>query len=170
MTLVVPPQPVAWRGHALLRKYWPDDDLTRPDGPYGATIATPYDVVEAENLLLTAGATLALNLIFGSTGTKLDGTNGRMCVGDSAVAPAAGQTDLQAATNKLRKAFDAAPSISGNQVQCVTTFATTDANFTWAEAALANSASGATVFNRFVQAFGVKSGQQWILTITGTLT
>jgi len=164
VTLVMPQRTrdrFGWHGHAVLRKFWADDDLTR---------ATPYDVMEAENLLLTVGATLALNLIFGSTGTKLDGTNGRMCVGDSATAAAAGQTDLQAATNKFRKAFDAPPTISGNQVQCVTTFATGEANFTWAEAGLANSASGATMFDRFVQAFGAKSGQQWILTITGTLT
>lgn len=170
MTLVVPPQPATWHGHALLRKYYADDDLTRPDGPYGRTIATPYEVVEAENLLLTVGATLVFQRLAGISATAIDATNGRMCVGDGTAAVSAGQTDLQG-TNKLRKVFDAVPVVSSNTLQAVTTFLTTEANFAWQEAGLANSASGATLVNRFLQSFGTKtSALQWILTVTVTLT
>lgn len=171
MTLVVPPQPVTWRGHALLRKYWADDDLTKVDGnPYGPTRATPYETVEADNLLLTVGATLVLQRLAEISVNGLSATNGRMCVGDGTAAVSAGQTDLQG-TNKLRKTFDAVPVVSTNTLQAVTTFLTTEANFAWQEAGLANSASGATLVNRFLQSFGTKtSSLQWILTVTVTLT
>lgn len=163
--LWVPPvrdtESVGWHGHARLEKYWADDDLTR---------ATPYEVVEAENLLLTAGATLVLNRLAGISATAIDATNGRMCVGDGTTAVSAGQTDLQG-SNKFRKVFDALPTVSGNQLQCVTTYLTSEANFHWQEAGLANSASGATLVNRFLQDFGTKtSSLQWILTITVTLS
>ena len=152
---------VGWHGHARLEKYWADDDLTR---------ATPYEVVEAENLMLTAGATLVLNRLAGISATAIDGTNGRMCVGDGTTAVSAGQTDLQG-SNKFRKVFDAVPTVSGNQLQCVTTYLTSEANFAWNEAGIANSASGATLVNRFLQSFGTKSNSlQWILTITVTLS
>lgn len=159
--LWLPPAPdndrLGWHGHAKVEKFYADDDLTR---------ATPYEVVEAENLLLTAGATLALNRLAGISAAALDASNGRMCVGDGVTAVAAGQTDLQG-TNKFRKLFDATPIVTGNQMQCVTTFATSEANFTWNEAGLANSSSGATLVNRFLQTFGTKtSSLQWILSIT----
>jgi hypothetical protein len=152
---------LGWHGHAKVEKFYADDDLTR---------ATPYEVVEAENLLLTAGATLVLNRLAGIAATAIDATNGRMCVGDGVTAVSAGQTDLQG-TNKFRKLFDAVPTVSGNQLQAVTTFLTSEANFAWTEAGLANSSSGATLVNRFLQSFGTKtSSLQWILTITITLS
>jgi hypothetical protein len=76
--------------------------------------ATPYEVVEAENLLLTAGATLVLNRLHGLSATAVDATNGRICVGDGGTAVSAGQTDLQG-TNKYRQVVDSAPTVSGNQ-------------------------------------------------------
>jgi hypothetical protein len=171
MTLVVPQRPrdrFGWHGHALLEKYYADDDLTR-EHPYARPRATPYEVVEAENLLLTAGATLVLNRLAGISATAIDATNGRMCVGDGVTAVSAGQTDLQG-SNKFRQVFDAVPTVSGNQLQAVCTFGTGVANFHWQEAGLANSASGATLVDRFLQDFGTKSSTQWILTITITLT
>lgn len=150
-----------WRGHARVEKYWADDDLRR---------ATPYEVIEADNLLLTAGATLVLNRLAGISATAIDATNGRMCVGDGATAVSAGQTDLQG-SNKLRKVFDAVPTVSSNQLQAVCTFLTSEANFHWQEAGLANAASGATLVNRFLQDFGTKtSSLQWILTVTATVS
>jgi hypothetical protein len=152
---------LGWHGHAKVEKFYADDDLTR---------ATPYEVVEAENLLLTAGATLVLNRLAGIAATAIDASNGRMCVGDGVTAVSASQTDLQG-TNKFRKLFDAVPTVSGNQLQCVTTFLTSEANFTWNEMGLANSASGATLVSRFLQAMGAKtSSLQWILTVTITIS
>lgn len=171
---------ISWHGHARVDKFYADDDLdlvyVDPDGrdlrvaPVWQRRATPYDVVEAENLLLTAGATLVLNRLAGITATAIDATNGRIAVGDSTTAVSAGQTDLQAATNKYRQVFDAVPTVSGNQLQAVATVGTANANFAWQEAGLANSASGATLVNRFLQNFGTKtSSLQWVLTVTITL-
>jgi hypothetical protein len=151
---------VRWRGRFIVAKYWADDDLRR---------ATPYEVLEGDNLLLTAGATALWNRLAGlGAVTAFDATNGRMCVGSGTTAAAVGQTDLQGAS-KTRKVFDAAPTISTNTFTAVTTFTTTDANHAWEEAGIANAASGATLLNRVVQSFGVKtSSVQWVL--TGVLT
>lgn len=160
-----PPNPrldhFGWRGHAHLAKYWADDVIGR---------ATPYEVIEAENLLLTVGAGVVLDRLNEVAVNGLSLTNGRMCVGDSATAAAIGQTDLQATTNKLRQVFDSAPTRSGNVAQYVSTFAAGTATFTWNEAGLANGAAG-TLISRFVQAFGAKgAGTQWVLTVSVTLT
>ena len=165
-------QLMGWKGRARLEKFYADDDinLRDPRNPYGRRIATPYETIEADNLLLTAGATYALGRLTSDSAAKLDATTGRMCVGDGGTAVSASQVDLQG-TNKFRKVFDGVPTVSGNTLQAVTTFLTSEANFTWAEAGLANSASGATLVNRFLQAFGTKTGSlQWILTISITLT
>lgn len=149
-----------WRGRFVVAKYWADDDLLR---------ATPYEVLEGDNLLLTAGATALWNRLAGlGSVTAFDGTNGRMCVGSGTTSVSAGQTDLQGAS-KTRKVFDAAPTISTNTFTAVTTFTTTDANHAWEEAGIANAASGAVLLNRVVQTFGTKtSSVQWVL--TGVLT
>lgn len=172
-TIWTPPRDVIrWHGRAAVTKYYEDDDLTpiTSAGIYGPRRATPYEAIEGDNLLLTAGAGLVLDLFGGLGGTAVNAANGRMCVGDSATAAAIGQTDLQAATNKVRQVIDAAPSRTGNQIQYVCTFAAGTATFTWNECGLANSASGATLTNRLVQAFGAKgAGVQWILTFTVTI-
>lgn len=150
-----------WRGHYKVEKFWADDDLTR---------ATPYETLEAENLLLTAGATLVLNRLAGITATAIDATNGRICVGDGTASVTAGQTDLQG-SNKYRQVFDAVPTVSTNTLQAVATVTTANANFHWQEFGLANSASGATLVTRAIQDFGTKtSSLQWILTVTITLS
>jgi len=151
---------VTWHGRFVVAKYWADDDLER---------ATPYEVLEGDNLLLTAGATALWNRLAGlGAVTAFDATNGRMCVGNGTTAAAVGQTDLQGAS-KTRKVFDAAPTISTNTFTAVTTFTTSDANHAWEEAGIANSSSGAVLLNRVVQSFGTKtSSVQWVL--TGTLT
>lgn len=170
---------ISWHGHARVEKFYADDDVTPiyvdpagrdlRDHPVWQRRATPYEVVEAENLLLTAGATYVLNRLVSDSGTKLDGTTGRICVGDGVTAVTAGQTDLQG-TNKYRQVFDALPTVSSNQLQAVATVIAGNATFTWNEAGLANSASGATLVNRFLQSFGAKgAGTQWIVTITCTI-
>lgn len=171
---------LSWHGHARVEKFYVDDDVAPvwvdPAGrdlrraPVWQRKATPYGVVEAENLVLTAGATLVLNRLAGITATAIDGTNGRIAVGNGTTAVSAGQTDLQGAS-KYRQVFDAVPTVSGNQLQAVATVAAGNATFDWQEAGLANASSGATLINRFLQAFGSKgAGTQWILTITVTLS
>lgn len=99
-------------------------------------------------------------------------------VGDSSTAAAVGQTDLQAATNKLRKAMDTNyPAIQGEQsvtdrqFKVRSTYASGDANFAWNEFAIFNNSSAGTMLDRFVSAQGTKaSGQVWELSVTITFS
>lgn len=153
---------VCWEGRARVEKFYADDDLRR---------ATPYEVIEsAPNLLLTAGANALFTRLIGTGVTAFDASNARLCVGNGTTAPSIGQTDLQGAS-KFRKIVDAVPVVTNNTLQAVTTFLTTEANFAWEEAGLANAGSGATLLNRFLQSFGTKtSSLQWTLTITLNLS
>lgn len=151
-----------FRGRFTVAKYWADDDLTR---------ATPYERLEGDNLLLNAGKTAIFNRLAGlGSVTAFDGTNGRLCVGNGTTAVVSSQTDLVGGS-QLRKPFDATPTISSSGYVAVATFGTTDANFAWEEAAVANSASGAVVLNRVVQSFGTKTGSlTWVLTFSAALS
>ena len=93
-------------------------------------------------------------------------------VGDSTTAFSAAQTDLQAATNKLRKAMDATyPSGGSNVITFRSTFATTDANFAWQEWGIFNASSGGTMLSRKVESLGTKtSAQTWQFTVTLTFS
>lgn len=103
--------------------------------------------------------------------TAFNNANSYLGVGDSTTAFAASQTDLQAATNKLRKAMEATyPTLATNVLTFRSLFATTDANFAWAEWAVFNAASAGTMMCRKVEALGTKtSAQSWQLTATITI-
>lgn len=105
------------------------------------------------------------------TGTAFNNANSYIGVGDSSTAFSAAQTDLQAASNKLRKAMDATyPQVATNVMTFRSTFGTSDANFAWQEWAVFNASSGGTMLNRFVESLGTKtSAQSWQLTVTITL-
>ncbi len=102
--------------------------------------------------------------------TLFNNANGRLGVGDSTTAFAASQTDLQAATNKLRKGMDATyPQRTGNVVTVRSTFGTSEGNFAWEELAWFNAGSGGTMMARKVENKGTKtSAESWEL--TGTFT
>lgn len=110
-------------------------------------------------------------LIGGSTYTKYNNANAHLAVGDSTTAEAAGQTDLQASTNKLRKAMDSTyPQRAGNVLTFRATFGTSDANFAWNEWAIANASSSGQILNRKVQNVGTKgSSSTWQATATITI-
>lgn len=101
-------------------------------------------------------------------------------VGDSSTAAAATQFDLQAATNRLWVAMDATfptlPGTASNQIILRSTFGTAQANYAWAEFAIANdngsnvaipgsaarAAANGSLLDRVVSAQGTKaSGQTW---------
>jgi hypothetical protein len=105
------------------------------------------------------------------TGTAFNNANSYIGVGDSTTAFAATQTDLVAATNKLRKAMDATyPQVAANVITFRSTFATTDANYAWQEWGVFNAASAGTMLNRKVESLGTKtSAQTWQFTVTITL-
>lgn len=146
---------VVAEGRYKLEKYWGD---VAPENL--------YEVIElAPNLFLTAGISEVLKLAVGGTATAFNATNARLCVGDSSTDAAAGQTDLQAATNKFRQLVDDAPSVVNNTVTFVATFAAANANFAWNEVGVANHASAGQMWSRTVQALGTKASPAvWVLT------
>jgi hypothetical protein len=136
-----------------------------------AGLIVPYDVIEAEgNLLVTAGINLMLSLLTGQGGTVLSNANANLGVGDSNTAASAGQTDLQAATNKVRAAMVATypTTPAAGAVQFRSDF--TGANFTWNEWGTFNANSGGTMLNRKVENLGTKASGTWTLTVTITIT
>lgn len=133
----------------------------------------PYEVINFEgNILVTVGITLLLDLLIGAAGTVLSNGNARLGVGDSSAAESVGQTDLQAASNKLRKGMVGGfPAVASPKVTFQSSFGSSEANFTWAEVGTFNAGSGGTMFNRKVQALGTKSsGATWTLTEDITFT
>ena len=109
--------------------------------------------------------------VTGGTGALWDTATGYLGVGDSSTAFAATQTDLQAATNKLRKLMTSGSDNGAGVLTFVTTFASGEANFAWAEFASFNASTAGTMMQRVVSSQGTKtSGQTWTLTLTVTLS
>ncbi len=135
----------------------------------------PYEVVEGHNIGLTTGLNELWNLGTGQGGTAFTNTNVQVGIGDSNTAPAAGQTDLQAAANKTYKPMNAGypTAPSGGQVQFQATFGSADANYAWNEFVIKNSTSGICL-NRSTNGgagFGTKvAGTTWVVTATLTLS
>ena len=118
------------------------------------------------------GAIAVINLFCGSGAVNAyNASNARVGVGDSSTAYSAAQTDLQAATNKLRKLVDSAPSITSNAADFTATFALAEANFAWNEIALFNSSSGDYMATRRTISLGTKpSSEAWTITLQVTAT
>ncbi len=117
--------------------------------------------------LLNAGRDLIASLI---TGTFSNST-ARIGVGDSTAAFSASQIDLQASSNKVRKAMDSSfPTTVGNVLTFQATFGTSEANFAWEEWGIFNAATGPTMLNRKVESLGTKtSAQSWQITCVLTV-
>jgi hypothetical protein len=197
--LEVPAGAIPWHAHRRLEKWDVPRDLhpldlrrlQRRSGEDQVRLLRSYGamptVEEAEgNLLMFGGASLLVEYSLGNGTTTADQTltymsNARAAigVGDSSTAAAGTQTDLQAASNKLRKAMDATypthtdGTSSGNASWSLrSTFATTDANYAWAEWGTFNTATAATgrMLNRKVESLGTKtSAAAWVFTVTLTL-
>ena len=163
---------VRWRCHTLVRKF--HGDSTDP--------ADLFETVEVDgNLLMYGGASVQWQTLIGNgtttagqTLTYFNNANAHIGVGDSSTAEAATHTDLQAATNKLRRAVDATYPLhtDGTVVGAASivfraTFGTGDANWVWNEWGIFNAASGGRMLNRKVTALGTKtSSASWQLTTT----
>jgi hypothetical protein len=110
----------------------------------------------------------------GAAVTAFNNANSYIGVGDSTTAFAAAQTDLQAATNKFRKAMDATyPSGAANVITFRSTFGTADANYAWQEWGVFNNGTNGsgTMLNRKVESLGTKTNTQtWQFTVTLTFT
>ena len=120
--------------------------------------------------LTTAYRDFLVSLAAGAGGTAFNNANAYIGVGDSTTAFSAAHTDLQAASNKMRKAMDATyPQVATNVLTFRSTFATGDANFAWQEWGVFNASSGGTMMNRKVESLGTKtSAQSWQITVTIT--
>lgn len=153
---------IKWNVVARVDKY--RGDLT-PD-------SVPYETIEREgNLLVTAGATAMWQGLTGALVTAFDNSNAYLGVGDSTTAAAIGQTDLQAVTNKSRKAMEATyPTISSADITFKSVWNTASGNYAWEEWGTFNASSGGTMLNRKVTSFGTKTvSDTWSLTVTISL-
>jgi len=180
---------VMWRCHTMVEKY--EGDPTQEERELG--LVQPFEVVEREgNLLVIGGASVQWQTLIGNgTGTAgqaltfYNNANAYISVGDSSTAAADTQTELQAATNRTRKAMDATypqhtdttGTAGSKSIVFRSTFATTDANYAWQEWGIFNGAgtggpptTGGRMLNRKVESLGTKtSAATWVLTITLSL-
>lgn len=122
--------------------------------------------------LTDAGLTAMVADLIGESVTEFNNANAYLGVGDSNTAFSAAQTDLQAASNKLRKAMNATyPSRSGKVVTVQASYSTSEANFAWQEHALFNASSSGTMLNRKVESNGTKGNTEaWTFTVTLTFS
>lgn len=146
----------------------------------------PYEVLEREgNLLVYGGSSNIWQSLIGNgtttggqTLTYFNNANAHIGVGDSTTAAAATQTDLQAASNKVRKAMEATypthtdGTTSGSAtITFRSVFGTGDANFAWQEWGVFNASTGGRMLNRKVESLGTKtSAATWTFTVTITLS
>lgn len=178
-----------WRCDTKVERYW--GDPTQEERESG--LAVPYDVEEISgNLLVIGGASVQWQTLIGNGVTTqgaatgyFNNANACISVGDSTTAAADTQTELQAATNRLRKAMDATYPLhtdttgtaGSKSIVFRSTFATTDANYAWQEWGIFNGpgtggppTTGARMLNRKVESLGTKtSAATWVLTITLSL-
>lgn len=131
----------------------------------------PFDLIEFENLVTNVGGALALDAIIGTAITPFSNANANIGIGDSLTAPAVGQTDLQAAANKLRRAMLATfPSRAGQVMTFKSTFAAADANWVWNEIALFNAAAAGTMLSRALVTAPFTKTAGLAIDVTFTLT
>lgn len=121
-------------------------------------------LVRDGNLLVNVGIQKLLDALIGTAITAFSNANARIGVGDSTTAAAATQTDLQAATNKLRKGMDATfPNRTAQTMSWKSSFTSGEANFAWQEWAIFNAAAAGDMLNRKVESLGTKATGTWTL-------
>lgn len=187
-----------WRCHTVLDKYEGDIDYALPKHNGKAvradgSVIEAYDTVEVEgNLLVIGGASIQWQTLIGNgVGTAgaatgyFSNANACISVGDSTTTAVDTHTELQAATNRVRKAMDSTYPLhtdstgtaGSKSITFRSTFITTDANYAWQEWGIFNGpgtggppTTGARMLNRKVESLGTKtSAATWVLTITLSL-
>lgn len=121
--------------------------------------------------LTEAGRDFLAQALINDSPTFFDNANAYIAVGDDNTAFAAGQTDLQATTNKLRRAMEATyPQRTDNVLTFRSVFGTGDANWRWEEWGLFNAAAAGVMLNRVVEFLGEKTNAAtWQLTTEITI-
>ena len=138
---------------------------------YKGNVRTPeylVETIEGSNLVVTLGKQILMDRLFGLSGVA---ALSHMGVGTDSTAAAVGQNKLNpsVAGSVDFNAFDSTPTRSSETVTCIATWATGDANFSWNELGLANSATndGTHLFNRIVIGpFTKTSAVSIIVTVT----
>lgn len=146
----------------------------------------PYETIVTDNSLMNGGVSCLWQALLGN-GTATAGQaltyfnngNSAIGVGDSTTAESAAHTNLQAATNKLRKGMNATyplhtdgTSAGAKDVVFQATFSTAESNYAWQELGVFNSTVDGTgrMLNRKVQNLGTKtSASSWQVTATITI-
>lgn len=121
--------------------------------------------------LTNIGRDTMAQLTTGASTVPFNNANAKIGVGDSNAAFAVGQTDLQAAVNKVRVAMDSGfPTSTGNVLVFQSTFVGTVANWAWNEWGVFNDPAAGAMLDRVVEYNGTKlSGQTWIFKVTLTV-
>ena len=122
--------------------------------------------------LTTAGRDLIAKALHGTSFNNFAAANAHIGVGDSTTVFSAAHTDLQAASNKLRKPMESTyPTLATNALTFRSLFGTGDANFAWQEWGVFNAAAAGEMLCRKVESLGTKtSAASWQLTVTVTVT
>ncbi len=178
-----------WRVVQRVDKY--DGDWTAEQIAAGeARDSYRGSVYSRGNLLMYGGASLLIECLIGNgtstanqTLTFMSNARAALGVGDSTTAAAATQTDLQAASNKVRVAMDSTypthtdgTSSGAASFSLRSTFDTATANHRWREWGSFNTATAATgrMLNRKVEDLdggsAKTSAQTWQLTVTISLS
>lgn len=165
------------RGTILVQKFRlqdPGDPLQRqlarrigPDGDHGG-LWVPDGEGYGENTFLNVGINRLWELVIGASVATFTNLEAQIGIGDNGAAPAAGQTDLQAAVNKTYKGMDVGyPTAgSGQAAQFKATFGIGDANYAWQEFVVRH-ASTLICLDRGVASMGTKtSAGTWVPTVT----
>lgn len=165
-------QGLTWKGHLTARYYAGDWTAEQIDAGLAGVPAAEF---EADNLLVNTGIQLLEDLLIGAGGQAYTNAASYIGIGDNNTAAAAGQTDLQAATNRFKRVMDATyPSRSGQTLTFRTTFATSEGNFSIQEAGIFNGGPAfaiGTMLNRIVQNLGTKTSATTLqVTITVTIS
>jgi hypothetical protein len=155
-----------WKPVATVTKF--DDD-----GNFRDEITVPG------NLIVTAGLAYFTNRIIGGGNAALDSTHVRLGVGDDATAAVVGDTDLSTTTNQYYRVMDSTyPQNAAAVMTFKSTFGSGVGNFAWncwgldfvSGGSASSSGTVTSLMNRKVASLGTKSGGDWILTVTVTLS
>jgi hypothetical protein len=121
--------------------------------------------------LTTAGRNFIAQAVINDSPTFFTNAAAHIGVGDSNSTFSAAHTDLQAATNKLRRPMEATyPQRTDNQLTFRSEFGTAHANYQWREWGVFNHSSTGVMLSRKAEDLGTKAeGSTWVLTVTITV-
>lgn len=124
------------------------------------------ETFQKDNIIVNGGFDFICDAIANASRGAVMGYIG---IGDSSTAAAATQTDLQAATNKVRKAATYAHTAGTKVFTLSTTFGAGTGTFGITEAGVFNAASAGTMLDRVVFSV-INKGANDVLTSTFTFT